>query len=292
MINRAPVTLRSGALKGWHAQRTVEPDGDANPTLIVCLHGGGCTSKYFDLEGVSFVERATGQGFEVLNLDRPGHGLSERLPRGPELLARNARVINEAISEAVVTLRATDVVLVANSIGGAIAICLAAANPPWLRGVAVASVGIRPRTMLPRLVNPLRLALYSFELPAFAQKRSFFGSKGSYDPGVAELSTRELKAPAVLDELHEIAFWWPKYNAVFAADVRVPVDAALGEWDALWNSNTVDTDDFGRLFTASPRVTSRLIEGAGHCVDLHHAGAELHQHQLDFARKCVHDRAQ
>ena len=168
---------------------------------------------------------------------------------------------------------------------------IAAANPPWLRGVAVASVGIRPRTTLPRLVKPLRTALYAFELPAFAQKRSYFGPKGSYDPRVAELSTREHKAPAVLDELDEIAFWWPKNNGAIAPDVRVPVDAALGEWDALWNSNTVDTDDFGQLFTSSPSVTSRRIEGAGHCVDLHYAGAELHQHQLAFARRCTHDRA-
>ena len=291
MTSRSSVEWRGGALGGWHAQPTDGPDGDVNLPLVVCLHGGGCTSKYFDLEGVSFVERATGEGFEVLNLDRPGYGLSARLPRGPELLMRNAQVLIEAISEAVVTLRATDVVLVANSIGGAIAICIAAANPPWLRGVAVASVGIRPRTTLPRLVKPLRTALYAFELPAFAQKRSFFGPKGSYDPRVAELSTRELKAPAVLDELDEIAFWWPKNNGAIAADVRVPVDAALGEWDALWNSSSVDTDDFGRLFTTSPWVTSRRIEGAGHCVDLHYAGAELHQHQLDFARRCTHDRA-
>jgi pimeloyl-ACP methyl ester carboxylesterase len=290
VTGRSAVALLDGKVGGWHTRHTSARDADLAAPLIVCLHGGGCTSKYFDLEGVSFVERAAGQGFEVLNLDRPGHGLSPRLSSGPELLIRNARILSDAIAEGITMLGASDVVLVANSIGGAIAICLAAANPPWLRGVAVASVGIRPRTTLARLVKPLRRLVYAFEVPAFAQKRAFFGPQGSYDPHVAALSSGELRAPAVLDELQEIAFWWPKNNADIAADVRVPVDAALGEFDSLWNSGVVDTDDFGRLFTASPRVRSRRIEGVGHCVDLHHAGAELHQRQLDFARQCMPER--
>ncbi len=72
MITRSSIDLLGGAVGGWHAQRTDEPEGDVNLPLVVCLHGGGCTSKYFDLDGVSFVERAADQGFEVLELGPPG----------------------------------------------------------------------------------------------------------------------------------------------------------------------------------------------------------------------------
>src|ERR1700732_5279916 len=44
--------------------------------LIVAIHGGSFTSRYFDLPGFSFLDSAHAQGFPILALDRPCYGKS------------------------------------------------------------------------------------------------------------------------------------------------------------------------------------------------------------------------
>jgi pimeloyl-ACP methyl ester carboxylesterase len=51
--------------------------------LLVALHGGSYTSRYFAVAGAgagSFLDVAARNGFQTLTVDRPGYGDSESLP--------------------------------------------------------------------------------------------------------------------------------------------------------------------------------------------------------------------
>lgn len=261
--------------------------GRPSAALLVLIHGGGYTGRYFDVPPASLVSRACDAGFDVLTVDRPGHGGSPPLPDGPDLFERNATTICQGVEELLAGRENQDVVLVGHSIGGAIAVLMAARNPAWLRGVAASGFGLRPNTMMARRLRPIRQWLPRVGAPRRAKQRLVFGPPGSFDPTVAKRQLTEAGTKALTAELIEIASGWPTYLADAASQVRVPVDLRLAEYDALWESTPSAVAAFGELFTASPAATSELYPGVGHCIDHHRAGAEFHARQLAFARRCV-----
>ena len=125
--------------------------------LLVCVHGGGYTHRYFDVPGASLVEAGNSAGFHVFSIDRPDHGGSRRPPRCKELIRRNGEVLANAIEELIErhAPEVHDVVIVGHSIGGAVSICTAALSPTWLAGVAVSGVGLIPKTAPAKWI-PLR----------------------------------------------------------------------------------------------------------------------------------------
>lgn len=255
--------------------------------MLVCLHGGGYTHRYFTVPGASMVEAAHTAGFDVFAIDRPDYVNSRRLPAGDFVIQRNAPALCAAVDELIATHSPTtrEVVIIGHSIGGAIAVLMAATQPAWLRGIAVSGVGVVPsagnRNL--RFMPPLR----KVPVPGFAIFNKLFGPAGTYDPRLAKLSLKlGLEAP-VRRELIEIGAWWPSYFPEAAAQVRVPVDAVLGEFDALWETDDHSVAAFGQPFHQSPRCASTRWVGTGHCIDHHLPGSHFQQHQLAFARTCV-----
>ena len=118
----------------------------AEAPLIVALHGGGYSSAYFDVPGLSLLAHAAAIGIPAVAIDRPGYGETESKPTDHSHAA-NAAILAEAIG-ALWDERGGElpgIVLIGHSIGGAIAMMIAASRPAWpLLGVAASGVTRTP----------------------------------------------------------------------------------------------------------------------------------------------------
>jgi pimeloyl-ACP methyl ester carboxylesterase len=267
--------------------------------LLVCIHGGGYSSRYFDVPGASLLDVAIAAGFNVFSVDRPDHAGSRCLPAGPLLIQRNAGALWEAIGELVQTRwpETRSVSLIGHSIGGAIAIGMAGqpAPPPGLAltGLAVSGIATEPLTPgrdFRRWIPPVR----KLPLPQRLIFPKLFGPKGSYDPALARRSLDLALSWPVRQELMEIDSWWIEAAPEMAARVRVPIHVALGEYEGIWRAGVASLQRFAALFTASPEVHQARVPGAGHCIDHHYAGPSFQAAQVAFLRAQVdaHDHHQ
>ncbi len=256
--------------------------------LLVCLPGGSCTSKYFDVPGFSLLDDAAGAGIDAVALDRPNYASSDALAPQQTTFARNAEILDAAIASLWRRVGAghSGVVLVGHSIGGAIAVHIAAMpSHDWpLLGLSV--TGFAEES--PEGVVDTWHGLPADQPLVFndEQRRMFmFGPDGSFDADAIERS-----APAFqfvpLAELTEIVGGWRNDFPRLAENVRVPVQYRLAEFDQLWIVSQESVDELRGRFTNAPSVDATLARGTGHNIDHHHAGRAWHQEQLAFARRC------
>ena len=254
--------------------------------LVIALPGGGYGWRYFDVEGHSLLRRASALGVPILALDRPGYGAST--PLKSATLKGNAERLNEAIGDLWEREAggARGVVLVGHSIGGAIAVTMAALDPQWpLLGLAISGVGLTPPPEVAGAWNALP-DLQMIDLPAAAKHPAMFGPAWTYSPD-APVRSETADAPVPRSELLDIVTWWPEHALDLAARVTAPVHYRQGEFDGLWVSNAAEVRRFGDAFTASSDVDARLFRAAGHCIDFHRLGAAFQLEQLAFALRCA-----
>jgi pimeloyl-ACP methyl ester carboxylesterase len=236
--------------------------------LLVLLHGGGVDGRYFD----PVVELAAAQGFPAVALNRPGYTDSE-----PATFAQQAETIDDAIA----TLWETSgegrpgVVVFGHSIGGAVAVHLAARRPTWpLLGISITGISSAAPPFLVAVWESLPPGQIAFTPEASGTIR-LAGTVGD-----------EAATPST--DLLEIARSWPSDLPVLAAKVTVPVQYAIGERDKLWLVDATTADDIAGLFTSAPYVDAQVLPGVGHAVE--HAGALGRSHQLrqlSFALRCT-----
>lgn len=262
--------------------------GDAALPVVLAIHGGTYTCDYFDVPGHSLLDRAAARGFDIVALDRPGYGGSTPLPEVPELIAANAAALNAALPELLegLGLAGRPVVVIGHSIGGAIALTLAAIASGWqLAGVAVSGVGAEtpPESAEAYAQFP---RVYFVELPAPMKDAVMFGPEGSYAPGMPQAS-HIANTTVPLAELLDITGGWLERVAGVAGAITVPVHYRQGEHEKLWLNSPERVAAFGRLFTVSPRVDAQTVGTAGHCIDFHLAGEAFQHGQLDFAAACA-----
>lgn len=267
--------------------RLARADEGGNP-LLVCLHGGSYTSTYFDLPGYSLLDVGSANGFSVLALDRPGYGDSDSILDRPISFQANAELLDGAIQAAweQLELPSTGVVLVGHSIGGAIALMIAARQPSWpLLGVAATGIG----DVLPPGIADAWRSMPEGQPVVFdiQQRRQFmYGPDWTMAHGIvadAEVST----APIPIEELLEVVGDWVAAFPGVAAEIGVPVQYALAEYDGLWVADDGTVDRFAARFTAAPFVEATLFSAAGHNIDHHKLGRALHLEQLAFALRCA-----
>ena len=240
--------------------------GDA--PLLVLLHGGGVDARYFD----PVVELAAAHGFAAIALNRPGYAGSE-----PASFARQA----EAIDDATATLWETwgkgrrGVVVFGHSIGGAVAVHLAARSPRWpLLGISITGISSAAPPFLVQVWESLPPGQIAFT-PEASGTIKLAGTTGN-------------EAATPTTDLLEIARSWPGDLPVLAPKVTVPVQYAIGERDKLWVVDATTADDIGGLFLGAPYVDAQVLPGVGHAVE--HAGALGRSHQLrqlSFALRCT-----
>jgi len=281
----------SGASAGMSfsgLRNTVDGSGNADAPLVIALHGGTYTSRYFDIPGYSLLDRAAALGIPVIALDRPNYEESSPLTSDESIIMANADVLADAISG----IWADDgadrpgVVLVGHSIGGAVATAIAASSPPWpLLGLAISGC-------LVRVPGESRAAWESLpdipmiDLPVPMKDQVMFGPPETYSDGMpaASYPSNTLVPKA---ELLDITGQWIDRREETCGRVRVPVHHRQGEFDHLWVTDGNEVEAFRRGFSAAASVDSRLQLGSGHCIDFHRPSAAFQLSQLSFALECA-----
>lgn len=270
------------------AARPAEPTGKP---LIAALHGGTYTARYFDVAGGvegSFLDVAVAHGYPVVAFDRPGYGGSTALEPDANTFTRHADLLNGALAQAVERLGAQGVFLVGHSIGGMIALMIAASEPALpLIGVSATGMGaVIPSGGAAEALGSLP-ADATVDLPYAERDKVMFGPGHTFRAeGVRQ--AHGSYAPVPVRELVQAPRWPKEHLPALAPKVRVPVHNALAEFDALWSSGAQNVAAFAALFTAAPFVDASVARGTGHCIDHHTLGFATHLRQLAFAEECAH----
>ena len=253
--------------------------------VIVALHGGTYSSQYFDIAGHSLLDNATKQGIAVIALDRPNYLGSSTLTSEGSIIADNATVIGDAIGS-IFSEHGGDakgVVLVAHSIGGAIATIIAATPQSWpLLGLATSGCLVRVPAESAEAWTQLP-PIPMIDLPVPLKDQLMFGPPETYDDAMpaASYPSNTLVPKA---ELLDITGAWIERRAETCAAVAVPVHHRSAEFDHLWVVDQSEVDAYRAGFTSAPSIDAELQLAAGHCIDFHLPSDEFQNSQLAFAR--------
>jgi pimeloyl-ACP methyl ester carboxylesterase len=277
---------------GYTVSAALHVAGTPHPgsPLLVALPGGTFTSEYFCIAGSrtgSFVDIATRNGFSVLRMDRPGYGASDSLPEDENTFVRQAELLDSAISGMLDDCAADTVVLVGHSIGGIVALEVAARQPHWrLTGVAISGMGAAiPAGGAAEQLGALPLSGV-VDLPVEEREQLWYGPASSVSAD-AVVSARSSFAPAPMIELKLAPKWAAQRLDETALAITVPVHHTLAEFDALWDASPGARDLFLAKFSPTLPVHSEIMAGVGHCIDHHLLGAAMHYNQLAFAHQCM-----
>jgi pimeloyl-ACP methyl ester carboxylesterase len=259
-----------------------------DPPLVIAIHGGTYTSAYFDIPGHSLLDLAESIGIPVLAIDRPGYGASAPLAGEGSSIQGQAKFLTTALKEAWTQYGASTrgIVLIGHSIGGAIAISIAAqagADLPII-GLAISGVGLRVPAHFPAMWASFPDGPVEFPVPL--KDEVMFGPAGSFvDSMPAASHVSDAAAPR--QEIIDIVTTWIEGVRGIVGRVRVPVHYRQAEFDKLWIVDESEVKQFGEAFTSSPSVDAALVKDTGHCMDFHRIGTALQVQQLGFSLQCA-----
>lgn len=266
----------------------IDPQVAHTVPLVVAIHGGTYTSRYFDLPGYSLLDRAQAVGMPLIAPDRPGYGESTVFPAEEAGIEHSAEVLDQAIG-AMFSGIGTDtsgVVLIGHSIGAAIAAMIAARQPTWpLLGLAMSGICLTPPPGADATAWEALPDLPFVEMPNDVKDHVMFGPTGSYLADMPELS-HLADAPIPRAELLDIVTIWPELAASVLGAITVPIHYRQGEFDALWISDAAQVEAFGTCCSNARSIDAKLFGGAGHCIDFHLQSAAFQLEQLAFALRC------
>jgi pimeloyl-ACP methyl ester carboxylesterase len=286
----------NGAAAGFTFTGKTNLGDDLSPKegdpLIIALHGGTYSSEYFDIPGHSLLDNASKQGIAVIAIDRPNYLGSSPLTSENSIIADNATVLGDAIDSIYAEYGAgtAGVVLVAHSIGGAVATIIAATPQPWpLLGLATSGCLVRVPSESADAWSALP-DIPMIDLPVPLKDQLMFGPPDTYDSAMpaASYPSNTLVPKA---ELLDITGAWIERRAETCAKVTVPVHHRSAEFDHLWVVDQSEVDAYSAGFTSAPSVDAQLQLAAGHCIDFHLPSDEFQNSQLEFARASVTAKA-
>jgi len=151
----------------------LDPGPVANPHFltVIFIHGSGNSSRRWQRQFpvshtlASVAGELEPERIQFIALDLPGHAASEG--EG----CRTVQEYVEVIDQFVQALGLHKVVLVGNSLGGAIALQAALAFPPWLKGIGLVGTGAKLR-VLPTILDQLAANIMPENLIAMSYSRS------------------------------------------------------------------------------------------------------------------------
>ncbi len=215
--------------------------------------------------------RSLGRALRVLAVDLPGHGESDPGSQATvNAYAHAAHGLLEALG--------TGPVFVAgHSLGGAVALALAAAHPEAVRGLVLLSTGAK----LPDAEGSLGGVLFWF-LPGPLRKLVFFSTakKILFAPGAPgggiRLAMEEIRTCRPETLLQDVAAARAMELEEAALALRVPTLILCGSRDTLTPPALSE-----RLHALIPASRLQILEGAGHMLPLE-APAHVNQAIVDF----------
>jgi pimeloyl-ACP methyl ester carboxylesterase len=279
------------------ARRVVEVDGipmsvytpAAEPrAVVVALHGGAASARYFDLPGrprLSLVRIGAALGFTMLALDRPGYGVS-----GPHAGAFDSPqrrvdagygVIEELLGS---RPRGAGVFLLAHSAGCELAVRMAAdARGADLLGVELAGIGLR---QYPEAIESLEQMRRTRSTAAI--RELLWYPPQSYPPEI--VGGRPIGFPGPSYEAAVVREWETALRDL-AGSITVPVRFSHGEYERVWRADPEALAELRELFDATPRFVAHTQAGSGHNLSVGYAAAAYHLSVLSFVEECALPRS-
>lgn len=255
----------------------------ANPprTLVACIHGGGCHSGYFESGSPSLAASLLGAGHAVLLVERPGTRGRPLMDEERPLDASWA-VIGSMIGKIAAThAPGLPVMLVGHSIGGALALTIAADAPAWpLGAVLVSGIGDEPPPLVRTWPTGRDDALPT-EAAGF-----FLGPEGTWDwRGLTRL--RKVASPWNVAERLEVVHHWPALWRQLAARITVPVQLRLADGEGIWVTGEAVVARMAAALAGSPLVDAAILPEGGHLYEFHKRGPELAAQQVAFVDRVL-----
>ena len=263
------------------AARIARPSG-ASRALILAVHGGTYDSEYFRVGDDSLLTIAPALGYTVVAVDRPGYGGSTDVVADRLGFDAQTKILTAAM-DGLATSFDLPVVLVGHSIGGMLAL-LVAASSSTPRGVEVSGLGELWQPGIREMWGGLRGDAPSIALPPEAHAGVMLGPEGTY-PASAIARDGELLRPMPMPELCDVVDWADRLPAVGAA-VTAPVRLTFAAHDNIWRSDDEAVAAVARHFTAAP-FTTTLMAGVGHSIELHHLARSYVLSQLSFVERAI-----
>lgn len=268
-------------------------DGVRKP-LLVGIHGIGYDARYFDAKGASVHERAAAAGFSMLSITRPGYPATGESAKVQPTFAESAHVLSAAIASfwSSKKVESPGVVVLGHSVGGAIAVHLAAlmSSPKklhaWpLLGVAISGIGNIPApSAVERFASAPRDVTVT--LPFSIARAAFYGPPESMIPGTEE-NLAELLVSFPSADAVEVNTTWKDDLPRLACEVRVPVHITLAELDLLWDVSPIRLRELTNSFERAPRVTSAIMPATGHNIEHHRSGGQYFEWVSTFSESCT-----
>lgn len=281
MTDTLTAQTAAGALSGRVAGPTTHPRG-----LVVALHGGTYDSAYYDTGAGSLLDLGPALGLCVVALDRPGYGAGAGLEPAHLTFAGQTALLVEAVDDLVRQIEPVQgCVLVGHSIGGMLALQVAAEQPADVVGVEISGLGLRWRPGMLEMWSSFIGEAPAIDVPAPPHAQVMFGPAGTYGDDRLSLDA-DLIRPMPMPEIVDVTHWAEQFAGV-AARISTAVSLTFPEHDNIWMTDAEDRDAAAALFTKSERVDVALQRGAGHCTELHHVGRAYTLRQLAMVEECL-----
>lgn len=272
--------------------------------LLVALHGGTYTAKYFDVDA-SHSASSTSNGLEVpfIAINRPGYADSTSfcpIPTSSSYTEEYGTWLHRYILPALWQTfgepnGCTCIVLLSHSLGAPGAILAASMHaketikPYPLAGISMSGFGsqtLYPPTNLPPSGPGATTVTFP---PQF--KDSILLQKGHADPEMYKY-TQELNHDMTIEEAMSIEnSWFPKWRE-WAKRVACPVMIGIASHDLMWEGTEEHLKDFSGAFTGSERVDGTVVEGAPHNMEMSFWARGWYARCFGFALECAASFAQ
>ncbi|MBV9795591.1 MAG: alpha/beta hydrolase [Actinobacteria bacterium] len=284
----SPTTVDAGPLT---LSARIRQPGSAPRGVIVALHGGTYDASYYDTGADSLLDLGPALGWLVVAVDRPGYGATHGAD--PKLLTFDAQteILSEAVRRVWTDLgQRAGLVLIGHSVGGMLALCVAAAQSASrsavpLRGVEVSGLGELWQPGLREMWGSLIGDAPEVTVPPDAHNQVMYGPAGTFDPA-GQATFTAWQRPMPMPELIDVVDWSGRLPAVAAA-VDVPVRATLAEHDNIWRSDEAARAALAGHFTGDAPARVEPFPGAGHSIELHRNARAYVLRQLAFAEECL-----
>ncbi|KAJ9606704.1 hypothetical protein H2200_008712 [Cladophialophora chaetospira] len=273
--------------------------------LLVAVHGGTYSSEYFNASPSHSGGTISVQfGVPFVAIDRPGYRGSSALPSIPSdssFFQEEGRYMHQYIlprlwEEYGQSSGASTIVLMGHSLG-----CSACIIAPALHSqekearYPLAGVVLSGRSITSRLTKSQGEAQLAearrvgyVEYPPGVKDPIMFGdpNQGFATPELRRIS-EQITQRGLVGEFEDRRLQWDNYWTEYAKQVKVPVMAAIGEHDRLFEASQKDLYNLTSAFTASPKVETVFVAGAPHCLELSHWGTGWYARCFGFAIECA-----
>lgn len=261
--------------------------------IMLALHGGGYRAGYWHYPEHSLLDMAAARGYLAIAVDRPGYGAAQETPLP---LARQAEVMLDLIARLRVQEGPLPVFLVGHSMGGILALTIAAlprAND-LVAGVEAGGVPLRlvaisrPRWGSGAAGEDAAGDTHLPPLPAESARSMYYGPAGTYDEAAFEYAM-SLAAPVPYAELPDALNAGRDLPDMLRA-TTLPIRLSFAEHE---QSSVVTPDVLAAARAAlagSLHAVVRYEPATGHNFSLHHVASAYHRGIIDWCDSLLADR--